>query len=303
MSQPATAPDGSHPSGGGSPYDPTRPFDPTNPSSLTSPANPASPVDPTSPGGTLPVDPATVPVSAQPVPYPGSPYPGQPYPAAPYSGPPAPGPAYAAGAPVPGYAPGNAAIPGYPGAPVSGPAYGTPVSGPAYGAPYPTGVPPTSSMPLMGAAPTTGMPGFPAPGYPVPPKRGRTVPVLAGLAALFFVGTVLFAGLFFAKNSGYHKQVSTVAARNATITAQSSQLDQLKTQLKTTQDELTDETQKASGTQNQVDELNHEKQVISNCIDLQNQAVEAYLDGDKTKSNSLSKQADTACTEASKYLD
>jgi len=57
------------------------------------------------------------------------------------------------------------------------------------------------------------------------------------------------------------------------------------------------------GTQNQVNELNHEKQVISQCLDLLGQANDAAAKGDRTNANKLAAQAAPICDEADTYLN
>jgi peptidoglycan hydrolase CwlO-like protein len=129
------------------------------------------------------------------------------------------------------------------------------------------------------------------------------VPILAGLVVLFVIATGVLAGLFVTKNSAYNKQSATLRARNATVASQTKQLGIDKDQLKSLQDQLEDANQKATGTQNQVDELNHEKQVISQCLDLSGQAVDAAGRGDRTTANKLLAQAEPICDEADKYLN
>jgi len=190
-------------------------------------------------------------------------------------------------------------------------------------APTSGGLPPTSAM-LLGnqppAYPVSG-PGYPvsAPGYPVsgpaypisgmgvpgvPPKPRRTaVIVLSCLLVLFVVAAGVLGGLYYTKNNAYRQQVKTVAARDTTVSDQKKQIDDLKAQLKSTQDQLTDANQKASGTQNQVNELNHEKQIISQCLDLLGQAEDAAAKGDRTNADKLAAQAAPICDEADTYLN
>jgi uncharacterized protein HemX len=150
---------------------------------------------------------------------------------------------------------------------------GPPVSGMAYGAPFP------------------------------PPRRSRTVPILAAVAALLFIAAAAFGGLYFAKSGDYNRKVDTLKARDATVASQQKQLTDLQAQLKTTQDQLNDANQRATGSQNQVNELTHEKQVISQCIALLGQAADAADAGNTSQAQALAKQADPICNEADKYLD
>jgi uncharacterized protein HemX len=138
-------------------------------------------------------------------------------------------------------------------------------------------------------------------GAPAKPRRTAVI-VLASLMVLFLIAAGVLGGLYFTKSNAYNQQVKTVAARDTTVSDQKKQITDLQQQLKSTEDKLTDATQKASGTQNQVDELNHEKQVISQCLDLLGQAGDAAQRGDRTNANKLFAQADPVCKEADKYL-
>jgi cell division protein FtsB len=211
-------------------------------------------------------------------------------------------PAQPEAVPVPpaGYAPGSATV----FAPTSG---------------YPGQLPPTSAIPVGYGQPVpapgypVSAPGYPvsAPGYPVsgpvPPApakpRRAAVIVLASLMVLFLVAAGVLAGLYITKSSAYQQQVKTVAARDSTVDSQKKQISDLQQQLKTTQDQLTDANQKATGTQNQVTELTHEKQVISQCLDLLGQAADAANRGDRSTANKLAAQADPVCKEADRYLN
>jgi hypothetical protein len=137
---------------------------------------------------------------------------------------------------------------------------------------------------------------------PAKPKRAAVI-VLSCLVAVFVLAAGAFAALYITKNNAYHQQVNTVAARDKTVADQKSQIDGLTTQLKTTQDQLTNAQQQATGSQNQVNELTHEKQVISQCINLLDQANTAAANGDRTTANKLLAQADPICTEADGYLN
>ncbi len=301
---------------------------PTAPASPTAPAYPASPTAPATPvTATVPAFPITPIFQTSPTDTAfagvGATAPATP-PAPPPVGTPAPVDATTPAGAVPvGYAPGSAAVPppsaGYPsGMPPTAtlsaaptPAY--PVSSPA----YPVSAPghPVSGYPVSGY-PVSG-PGYPvsAPGYPVsgpvpglaaaaPAKPRRTaVLVLSILMVVFLLAAGALGGLYVAKASAYQRQARTLSASNAKVDTQKNQLDSLQQQLKSTQDKLTDETQKATGVQNQVDELTHEKQVISQCLDLLGQADAAAAKGDRTTANKLLAQAQQPCDEANRYLN
>ena len=202
--------------------------------------------------------------------------------------------------PAPAFQPGAAPIPPYPGP-----------SG-AYGESYqpgptqPSGPPTMSGPPVMD--PMSGPPGYGAPYSGVPdygapkPKRGIAVPLFAGLTALFFIAAAVLGGLYFAKSGAYDKKVSDLKARDAKISAQSGQIDDLTKQVTTLRDQLDQAAQKQSGTQSQLDEQTKEKQVISNCLSLLEQALSFAANGDKANATATADKAQQPCDEASKYI-
>ena len=186
--------------------------------------------------------------------------------------------------PMPPYPP-TAQYP--PVAPLSGPPLvGPPMSGP------PLPGPPMSGPPMY--APVTAM--------PATGRRTPAVPLLAGLAALFFLVAVVFVTLYVTKSGAYSHQVTLVSQRDKSITDDLQQIDSLKQQLQSTKDQLNDAQQQQSGTQNQLDEVTKEKQVISNCLNLYNKVVEALINNDKNTFNSTFPTMKTACDEASRYV-
>jgi hypothetical protein len=177
------------------------------------------------------------------------------------------------------------------------PGYTTPMSGP------PLSAPPLSGMPYSGP-PAPGMPGYgyPTSALPAPPRRSPAMLVLAGLTALFFLIAVVFTTLYITKSGSYNRQVSLVSQRNKTISDGTAQINDLKSQLQSTKDQLNDAQQRQSGTQNQLDEITKEKQVIANCLNLYQKVVTALLNNDKTTFNANFNTMKTACDEAAKYV-
>ena len=211
-----------------------------------------------------------------------------------------------------GYAPGAAPVPtGYPGGPTSGPGYGAapgspafPPSGSGYD-PYNPGMGATAAMPQgvpVSGSPQFGAGGYPAPGYgqPEPARKGRSALIFGIIAALLFVSTGVFAGLYVVKSGDYTKKVNAAKTQQA---ADQSQISDLRTQLKAANDKYDELSQRQSGTQNQLDEITKEKQTISKCLNLLYEAASAAAAGDKTKYNSLLPQMNAACDEANKYLN
>lgn len=133
-------------------------------------------------------------------------------------------------------------------------------------------------------------------------RRGVAVPLLASLLALFVLLTGVMTALFLARSSDYTKAKHTIAARNTTIRTDEAQLKQLKDDLQDKQDELDKAQQDLKGSQNQADELKHEKQVIANCLNLLGEATAASERGDKATAQAKVDQAKPVCDEAERYL-
>jgi hypothetical protein len=183
---------------------------------------------------------------------------------------------------------------------VSGPPPADPLSGPPnYG---PPNYGPSISGPSISPGPSYGAPmsGLPEYGQPKP-KRGATI-LFAALAVLFFLISAVLTGLYLTKSGDYDKKVATLKSRDITISTQTTQIDDLKKQLQTAQDKLDQANQKQTGTQNQLDEVTKEKQVIGNCLTLLSEAILAADKGDRATAQSKAQAAQEPCDEADKYL-
>jgi uncharacterized ion transporter superfamily protein YfcC len=167
---------------------------------------------------------------------------------------------------------------------MSGPPAMDPMSGPpGFGAPY-------SGVPDYGQ-------------QPPPAKRGIALPLFAGLTVLFFLVSAVMTGLYVTKSGAYDRKVADVKAKNTTIAARDSQVSDLQKQLQGLKDQLDAAGQKQSGTQGQLDEITREKQVISNCLTLLLEALDAASKGDKATATAKANAADAPCTESQKYLN
>lgn len=124
--------------------------------------------------------------------------------------------------------------------------------------------------------------------------------MLAILSVVFFLAAALATTLYVTKNNAYN---SKVRSSNAQISDDQSRIKDLQTQLQSAKDELSTLQQQQRGTQDQLDEITKEKQVISQCLNLLAQAGAASQAGDRTRANQLATQADQVCSEAEKYLD
>jgi len=164
---------------------------------------------------------------------------------------------------------------------MSGPPVTDPMSGPpGYGTPY------------------SGPPGYGAP----KPKRGVAMPLFAALTVLFFLAAAVMSGLYITKSGAFDRKVNDLKARDTAISQRDSQISDLKAKVDSLQEQLDAATQKQSGTQNQLDEVTKEKQVIVNCITLLGEANQAAQAGDKATHDAKMAQAKPVCDEAGRYL-
>jgi hypothetical protein len=210
--------------------------------------------------------------------------------------------------PNPAYQQGYAAVPQPGSAPPYDQGYAAPVSSPppfsgppAYSAPPPFSAPPAYPPPFSGP---------PAPGTPIggpAPARGRpTVLILGVAAALFFVLGGVMAGLFLTKSNELDTTRKDLTAqvneRDSTITGKNDEITKLQGELDKAKSDLDQTKQTLTGTQNDRDQIEKEKQVIARCLTLFSQSMDAALAGDRAGVNRLSGPLDKACTEAEKYV-
>lgn len=268
----------------------------------------------------LPPDDSQPPAAAEP----GPPTPAGSSPAA--VGPPYPVPQQPAGPHgAPTYSPGSAVVPpagqrpgiGYPGQDqptLSMPAVpadaGQPISvGPGQQG-YPpvaghaAGVPQVAGQPTQ-VGPPSALPYGAAVGAPSAATRGkgRVVLVLSLVAALLFVVGGLMSGLYIAKSSELDRTERTLRAqvseRDAELDAQAKEVERLKRELETANDKVAAVQQDLTGTKNDRDELERQKQVISRCFDLLGKAATATT---RSAYDKAIKEANKVCDEADRYL-
>ncbi|GAA3397785.1 hypothetical protein [Cryptosporangium minutisporangium] len=268
-------------SGGASPY---------------SPGQPSQQGQPNQPdGSTPPSDPWGQPAAS---PFPATPTSGSEY-AAPVSG---------AEYSVPGYAPAPEAVTPS-GPPASAPpASMPPASGPPAGyGPTPgyTGQIPTAPIPTGPGAPhlTAPLPGAEVgpSGYgqsPAAPKKNRLVVILGAATALLLVLALTMTGLFIAKNGEQNDTQAKLTAAENTIDARDSKITTLEKDLTDTKTKLTNTEQQLNGTKDSLGTANADKQVISQCLKLVIEALDAIGKGDQAKTDQLIKQLDAPCTKA-----
>ncbi|WP_026254853.1 hypothetical protein [Salinispora arenicola] len=227
-----------------------------------------------------------------------------------------PGPALADGdndAPAPpgpaGYGPAPSDYP--PAEPFGGAGSASPSSGPPAGQPTvalpmsaaPMSGPPTAGVPTPGP-PTAGPPMFGVP-YGAGPARarpGRTVLILAVVAGLLFITGAVMTGLFLNTAGDLNRAEKQLSQRDATIAANTEELDEVKVDLLRTQDALANAQQDLTGTQNDRDEQARQKEVIATCLDRLTTALAAAAIGDRKAHEKANEDLEEVCAEAENYL-
>jgi uncharacterized protein HemX len=136
------------------------------------------------------------------------------------------------------------------------------------------------------------------------PRRGRKLLIVTTVVAL--VLAISSAGLAYAfvnRLDAYHKEVGVVSQRNATISANTHQISDLKSQLQSAQSQISLLQQQAAGSANQVTELTQEKAALGKCINSINNFFTIVADGGSTTAqNTAQDQMQTDCTAAEKFL-
>lgn len=274
MSHPTSGPDG-----------------PTPPDGVAQPPNP--------PAGEQ-GDPLPSGSAFQPAPPAGSPYPAPQQPTGPHGG-------------ASTYASGSAAVPvaGYPQGggyqAEANPTLAMPAVADPGGYPAPAGYDQHAYPSAEGYGPGAHQAGYPGQAGPASapgvPRKGRTVLVLALVAALLFVVGGVMSGLFVAKSSELNRTErelrAQVSDRDTKIDAHTKEIDRLKRELEVANDKIGAVQQDLTGTKNDRDELERQKQVISNCFDLLGKAATATT---RSAYEKAMKEADKVCDEAENYL-
>jgi hypothetical protein len=204
----------------------------------------------------------------------------------------------------PTYSQGTAQVQTYPQPEQYQPAYGYADPIPAAPGQPTMSLPPTSAMPVSGN-PISGPPTSVPPQYgmaqtppPAGPKRSPVVPILAGVAALLLLLAGVMTGLFVARNNALAAANRTIKAREATIADRDKELKQLKTDLEAKSAALDKAQQDLRGTQNESDKNKHDKQVVSTCLQLLLDALDAANRNDKATFEKKLNDMNKPCAEA-----
>jgi hypothetical protein len=154
--------------------------------------------------------------------------------------------------------------------------------------------------------------GFVAPGTMFGPPRhaaqpGRRTALLvttSALAVLFLLMSAGFAFAFVNRNNAYHKQVTTVTQRNATIATNQSQINDLKSKLAAAQAQAQQLQNQIADSAGQVTELQQEKTVLGTCINsINNFFTVVGENGTSAEQSTAQTTMETDCNAAQKYLN
>ncbi len=154
--------------------------------------------------------------------------------------------------------------------------------------------------------------GFVAPGNLFGPPRhaaqpGRRTALLvttSALAVLFLLVSAGFAVAFVNRNNAYHKQVTTVTQRNATIATNQSQINDLKSKLAAAQAQAQQLQNQIADSAGQVTELQQEKTVLGTCINsINNFFTVVGENGTSAEQSTAQTTMETDCNAAQKYLN
>ena len=155
--------------------------------------------------------------------------------------------------------------------------------------------------------------GFIAPGNLFAPPRhaaaqpGRRTALLvttSALAVLFLLVSAGFAFAFVNRNNAYHKQVTTVNQREATIASNVSQINDLRSKLAAAQAQSQQLQSQIADSAGQVTELQQEKTVLGQCItSINNFFTVVGENGTSAEQSTAQTTMETDCNAAQKYLN
>ncbi len=155
--------------------------------------------------------------------------------------------------------------------------------------------------------------GFTAPGELFAPARhaaarpGRRRALLvttSALAVLFALVSGGFAYAFVNRNDAYHKQVTTVNQREATIASNVSQINDLRSKLAAAQAQSQQLQNQIAASAGQVTELQQEKTVLGQCItSINNFFTVVGENGTSAEQSTAQTTMETNCNAAQKYLN
>jgi predicted nucleic acid-binding Zn-ribbon protein len=120
---------------------------------------------------------------------------------------------------------------------------------------------------------------------------------------LFLLVSAGFAIAFVNRNTAYHKQVTTVTRRDATIAANARQINDLKSMLAAAQARAQQLQSQIADSAGQVTELQQEKTVLGTCINsINNFFTVVGENGTSAQQSTAQTTMETDCGAAQKYL-
>lgn len=126
--------------------------------------------------------------------------------------------------------------------------------------------------------------------------------ILAVVAGLLFITGAVMTGLFLNTAGDLNRAEKQLSQRDATIAANTEELDEVKVDLLRTQDALANAQQDLTGTQNDRDEQARQKEVIATCLDRLTTALAAAAIGDRKAHEKANEDLEEVCAEAENYL-
>jgi peptidoglycan hydrolase CwlO-like protein len=141
-------------------------------------------------------------------------------------------------------------------------------------------------------------------------KRGPLTPILAVATVILLIAAVTMTALFVVKNNDLGDTRTKLSASERTASRQAKELKSdgetisgLQSDLSDTKEQLDATKQELTGTKNQLGSTQAEKAVVSRCLNLVLQFIQAVNAGDAAKAKSLSAQANSPCQAADRIIN
>jgi flagellar basal body-associated protein FliL len=133
-------------------------------------------------------------------------------------------------------------------------------------------------------------------------NRGVAVWILAALSVVLLLLAGAMTALYISKNSALADAKRTIRQRDSTVSAKTAEVESTRRDLQAAKDDLAKTKTDLSGSQNQAAELQRQKDVISKCLNLLAEGVQAASNGDRATATKKQNEAQPVCDEADRYL-